>query len=719
MKKFLSVCLAVLLAVSSFASMSMAVFADGLAGDLDGDGWLTAADARLAYQAAIDKTDVSDNVAFACVDTNGNGKITAGEAREVLRASAGNETNQFDAPIRMTDLTGMTRTEDIFVKQTDLVFAKDEEIRVPIIIVNTKQSAIESGNFWISYDTTMLEFQSYRGKLNRNDIAAVHSVVYDISRIDGSIGIAFAAFTQVNDSEIYMADLIFRSKTQGVFGLNIVYSAWGDAPVPDNQYMPITVKSNSSEEKFTYNMRNDGVVVERCDQDVKGDIVIPETVNGYPVTEIAPSAFAYCDKIESITVPDSVQVIGENAFSDCVRLKSIRLPKGLKWLNYGTFNYCPSLISVEIPDGTGGIGMGVFYGCSSLEKIVIPASVAYIDSHPFIGCDNLRSITVDERNQYYVSENGVLFNKDKTTLIKYPAQKNERSYFLPNSVKMIESYAFSGCSWIDTVMLPDSLKTIGEGAFSGCAQLDYIIIPDSVTHISPTAFYDCLDLRTVTIPADLTELSYGLFQNCKELREVRIPIGVKFIDFSVFDGCNESLRILYEGSESDWQAIDSDNAGLIAAEFLYNQSFSNVDERKIAAKPGFNIYTQGNYIIVPADMKVGDFKKAVENTVEVVTKQGWLVGPVLDFGTVTKDTIVQVKRSDGFVIAEYTVVIALDVDQSEKITAADARLVLRASAMLETLDAEQRLAADANNDGIVNAADARKILRISAGLEKY
>ncbi|WP_295156745.1 leucine-rich repeat domain-containing protein, partial [uncultured Ruminococcus sp.] len=197
------------------------------------------------------------------------------------------------------------------------------------------------------------------------------------------------------------------------------------------------------------------------------EVIIPETIDGLPVTRIGNNAFencpvltsvsipdsviyighgafSYCTSLESVDIPDSVEEIDVAAFVNCASLTSVKLPKGIDTVSEQVFANCVKLKNVEIPEGVTTISFNAFSGCSSLtdvtlpngltricrdafsvcgslEKINIPASVTSIEKAAFANCIKLKSIDVDEKNSNYSSDDGVLFNKDKTALLQYPS----------------------------------------------------------------------------------------------------------------------------------------------------------------------------------------------------------------------------------------------------------------------------------------------------------
>ena len=143
------------------------------------------------------------------------------------------------------------------------------------------------------------------------------------------------------------------------------------------------------------------------------------------------------------------------------------------------------------------IGYGAFNDCSSLTSIVIPDNVTKISSYAFYDCSSLTEISVHESNAYYCSENGILFNKDKTKLICHPAGKTETSYSIPDSVTSIGEATFANCSSLTSIVIPDGVTSIGNSAFYGCSSLTSIEIPDGVTSIDNFAFEYCHSLTSI------------------------------------------------------------------------------------------------------------------------------------------------------------------------------------------------------------------------------
>ena len=316
---------------------------------------------------------------------------------------------------------------------------------------------------------------------------------------------------------------------------------------------------------------------------------------GNGVTTINDNAFSRCTSLTSVTIPDSVTSIGIYAFTFCSNLKSVTIPNSVTSIGWGAFQRCTNLTSITIPDSVTNIdeyafdecsnlenvtigknvtslGEKAFESCSSLTSIKIPASVTSIDYTAFWECSNLQDIIVDSNNKNYSSENGVLFNKDKSKLVVFPMGIQSEEYTIPDSVNNIGNYAFYKCLGLKSITISNSVTTISDHAFDDCYNLVSVAIPDSVTTLGSCAFDSCYNLTSITIPNRVTSIDSFTFYNCFNLESVIIPDSVTMIGWDAFHECSNLKDVYYTGSANDWAKIEIDdsNVELENANIHYN-----------------------------------------------------------------------------------------------------------------------------------------------------
>ena len=182
---------------------------------------------------------------------------------------------------------------------------------------------------------------------------------------------------------------------------------------------------------------------------------------------------------------------------------------GLESLSNSAFEKS-TVTSLELPDGLREIGSDAFSQCRQLRSISIPATVSKMGSDrgmaEFWLCYSLETISVDENNKYYTAVDNVLFNKDMTKIIRYPAAKPDAAYEIPNTVSAINQNCFESCSYLMAVYIPASVNEMGYGAFQQCSKLIKVTISDGVTMIGEDAFRSCGSLERIHIPASVKQI---------------------------------------------------------------------------------------------------------------------------------------------------------------------------------------------------------------------
>ena len=224
---------------------------------------------------------------------------------------------------------------------------------------------------------------------------------------------------------------------------------------------------------FTYTVTDNKATITKVDTITGDDVTIPSTLDDYTVTGIGVSAFYDCNKITSITIPDSITTIGESAFDGCTGLTSITVSSGNT--NYSSidgvlFNKDTTVLvqypigntatSYVIPDSVTKIGMGAFYGCTSLTEINISSFVESIGDFAF-------------------SNTGIT------------------SINIPDNVTNMGNYTFNSCKSLTSISIGSGVTSIGYNIFDGCKKLTDIIIPSGVTSVGNFAFRNCSALKDV------------------------------------------------------------------------------------------------------------------------------------------------------------------------------------------------------------------------------
>ena len=257
----------------------------------------------------------------------------------------------------------------------------------------------------------------------------------------------------------------------------------------------------------------------------------------------------YTGAAEAIIVPDNlgIKIIGEKSFYK-TSIKSIKIPEGVTEISYDAFTLCSKLENIELPStleairsNQRGRQMGTFYGCL-LPVIKIPASVS--DLGNWNSWPRHTVIEVDEKNKHYVNVDGVLFDKEMTTLLHYPGSLKNESYTIPSTVKIIERFSFNSSENLRTVELPEGLTSIERSAFDGSGIIT-INLPSTLTSIGSYVFSHCPNLIKLVIPEGVKPIvTTNSFTYCNSLESVELPADTEIIENGAFIGCPSLKRIV-------------------------------------------------------------------------------------------------------------------------------------------------------------------------------
>lgn len=266
------------------------------------------------------------------------------------------------------------------------------------------------------------------------------------------------------------------------------------------------------------------------------------------------------DPSGQLTIPSSVAINGTTytvsaidalAFKDCANITSVVLPNTIDSIGYQAFNGCTAMKSINLQDTKlKDLQVSTFLSCKSLESIIIPACVDTIGTNPFMETLSLKSITVAQGNPKYIDIDGVLFTKDKKTILSYPVGKGT-DYVIPDGTETIEFMAFCQARTVRNVTIPESVTVIGNNAFMRIDSLQNIKLPSKLQRLGASAFAECKKAAgEIILPSTLTYLGSKAFYYTS-ITKLEIPGQIKTIPSYVGQNCVK-LRtlILHEGSTS-------------------------------------------------------------------------------------------------------------------------------------------------------------------------
>ena len=288
----------------------------------------------------------------------------------------------------------------------------------------------------------------------------------------------------------------------------------------------LSVKADAATvDDLTYEINDGKVTITDCNTRASGELVIPETIDNYPVTSIRGFAFKNTC-LTSISIPETVTVIEPGTFASNADLADIIIPDSVTLIGEGALydtayyndesNWTNNVLylgnhliesrkyitgNYEIRQGTKTISPYAFEGCHGLTGLTIPDSVTRIGDTAFDNCTSLSSVKIGD------------------------------------SVTSIGGYAFNGCKVLTSISIPDSVTSIGQCAFSNCSGLTNLTISDSITRIEYSVFAHCTSLTSINVPDSVTSIGIGAFYGCINVSNVTIPDSVSSIGKGAFNGC--------------------------------------------------------------------------------------------------------------------------------------------------------------------------------------
>ncbi|MBQ9766205.1 MAG: leucine-rich repeat protein [Lachnospiraceae bacterium] len=242
------------------------------------------------------------------------------------------------------------------------------------------------------------------------------------------------------------------------------------------------------------------------------------------ITEIDFFAFNDCEKLESIVIPSTVEVVA--GFSGCSNLKEVTLAEGVKRIEECAFEGCNSLEKIVIPESMESIMLWAFLGCTSLEEVVLPEGFEGYDKDSFLGTAWLENMKADSPFAIY-----------EGALIDYNPELAVGDIVIPEGVTDIMSGAFAYATEITSVTFPKSIEYIGYEAFVAATNIEEIIFLDNVATIDSGAFVGCNGLTEVVLPEGLTSIGSEAFVGCSNLRRVVLPESLEYMGYRAFEGC--------------------------------------------------------------------------------------------------------------------------------------------------------------------------------------
>ena len=374
------------------------------------------------------------------------------------------------------------------------------------------------------YDDTLEHYQSGMWEYTLEDGEASITGLYPKEELTGTVSVpeTLDGYPVTEIDWIYASSEIVIYIPESIEFLNTSYGLFGGG------ILGIEIDENNP----NYTSIDNVIFTKNMDALIAYPPCGPETYNvPNGITGIGSSAFLWNESIKKVTFPESLEIIGESAFEDCNTLETIVVSNKLSEIYKYAFN-----------------------GCDELQSFDIPANLTSISEFVFNNCSSLQSINVDSENPVYSSKDGVLYNKNKTELVRFPQGKSLEGWSFPSSVTVIGHSGFYGCD-MKSIVIPEPIETIGKLAFSSCYLLESVTFAEnsSLDTIGELAFSDCGSLKILELPEGLTTIGFRAFE-WAGIEKIYIPQSVNSIDSFATQNSNLS-DVYYAGTRSQWPNI--------------------------------------------------------------------------------------------------------------------------------------------------------------------
>lgn len=447
-------------------------------------------------------------------------------------------------------------------------------------IIPDNVTDIERWAFLDCTDLLSVDLPASIKRLNDGVFLGCNSLIFEIPSRITSIG---------NNALCQIGTLLWNSNNAPPSGISFRSLVFGDSVTSINWDLPMYLKSlhipsNVKTIRNQTMLSIDGIEELYWNTKVSLNVirgqdffypsVLKSIVFGDSVENIATSVFWYqnwdgniyrrCPNLETIIVEpgnpyydsrgncnaviESVNayVDGDNYHHEYIKdrlvlgCKNTIIPSSTNSIGNNAFVGCKDIKSIAIPDNVKSIGEYAFSGCSGIINLNIPTNVITIGECAFSGCDGLMAITVDPDNNVYDSRDNCNAIIETNTNKLILACKNTK---LPSEITSIGSYAFVGCTEMDSITIPGSVTSIGSYAFLNCSSLTSIKIPSGVSEIAEGTFKDCSRLTSIEIPSNIQSIGDEAFAYCYGLTSLSIPYGVESIGENAFASCEKLASV--------------------------------------------------------------------------------------------------------------------------------------------------------------------------------